>query len=81
MLVSDANVKMIAARLGHTKTAITVDTYAYALQHQDREAAEGVSALLFGSRQPGTRKPAPLGGRFSLVHPWRLERQTFRSAI
>ena len=52
MLVSDANVKMIAARLGHAKTAITVDTYAYALQHQDREAAEGVSALLFGSRQP-----------------------------
>ena len=51
-LASGANVKLVSTRLGHAKTAITVDTYAYALQHQDREAAEGVSALLFGSRQP-----------------------------
>lgn len=50
-LASGANIKVVSARLGHSRTAITLDVYAYLLSGQDEALAEGVAGLLFGQPQ------------------------------
>ncbi len=46
MLSSGVPVKVVSERLGHSKTAVTLDTYAHVLPEQDRDAADRIAALL-----------------------------------
>ena len=50
-LVSDANVKMIAARLGHATTAIILDLCSHVLAGQNA-AATAFAAALFACKEP-----------------------------
>jgi integrase len=38
-----------AKRLGHSSVGITVDVYAHAFPSDDRDAAERVAAVMFGT--------------------------------
>jgi integrase len=66
LLKEGIDIKMVSKRLGHSKTAFTLDTYAHILPGQDEEAARRVEAILSRAID-GTRKPpvlkAPLAKR------------------
>ncbi len=46
MLAGGVPVKVVSERLGHSKTSVTLDTYAHVLPEQDRDAADRIAALL-----------------------------------
>lgn len=48
-LGAGVNVKVVSERLGHSKIAITLDTYAHVMPTMQEEAAERVAALVFGA--------------------------------
>jgi integrase len=49
-LASGVPVKIVGERLGHTTTAITSDVYSHVTPTMGADAAERVSALIFGGR-------------------------------
>ena len=50
-IASGAGIKVVSARLGHSRTAITLDLYAYLLDGQDQAAATGVGTMLFPAKK------------------------------
>ncbi len=46
------NVKLVSTRVGHARTDVTLQTYAYAFTDQDQAVAAAVGELLFGARHP-----------------------------
>jgi len=56
LLKAGVDIKMLSQRLGHSRTAFTLDTYTHILPGQDDEAAKRVNVAL-KSAIAGTRKP------------------------
>ncbi len=56
-IASGVGIKVVSARLGHSRIAITLDLYAYLLDGQDAAAAEGVGALLFPAKKGPEAEP------------------------
>jgi integrase len=68
-LASDANIRVVSTGLGHSWTAITLDTHTYLLSGQDEALAAGVANLIIHKPaekacQSGHQKPAPEGTGF-----------------
>jgi integrase len=51
-LVAGVPVKVVSERLGHATTAITLDIYSHVTPTMQADAAERVSALIFGAARP-----------------------------
>lgn len=67
LLRAGIDIKMVSPRLGHSKTAFTLDTYAHILPGQDEEAARRVddrlSRALEETRQTSNATGVPLAKR------------------
>ena len=48
MIAQGADIRTVSARLGHSRTSITLDIYAHALEVRDKQASDGMESLLFG---------------------------------
>ncbi|HVP31877.1 MAG TPA: hypothetical protein VMW35_22245 [Myxococcota bacterium] len=48
-MAAGENVKVVAERLGHAKTSLTLDLYAHVLLGMQERATERLEAALFGS--------------------------------
>ncbi len=62
LLAASENVKVVAERLGHAKTTLTLDLYAHVLPGMQESAAIRLDAMLFG-RGNGLYDPWPISGR------------------
>ena len=51
MLLNGVHPKVVSERLGHSSISITMDTYSHVIPSVDREAAEGLDALLESARE------------------------------
>ena len=49
LLKEGMHAKIVGERLGHASTAITLDTYSHVLPSMQREAADGIDLVLFGT--------------------------------
>jgi integrase len=50
VLAAGTPIKVVSERLGHSKTSITLDTYAHALPDIQDGAVDVISGLLFGAK-------------------------------
>jgi integrase len=58
-LAAGTDLKVVQDQLGHSTITLTADTYTSVLPETARTAAEHTAALLFPTRQPSSRRPAP----------------------
>ncbi len=56
-LAAKTHPKIVSERLGHADIRITLDTYSHAMEDLQREAAEGISALLHPVSKVNTTRP------------------------
>ena len=50
MLAANENVMMVARRLGHSTTALTLDVYGHVMPGMQESAAQRLDELLWGKR-------------------------------
>ncbi|CAG7634650.1 Tyrosine recombinase XerC [Paenibacillus solanacearum] len=55
LLAENVNIKIIAERLGHSTTRVTLDTYGHVTPGMQKEAAAGTSRAMFKNRQQQTQ--------------------------
>jgi integrase len=48
-LVAGEHPKVVAERLGHSSTAVTLNTYSHVTKAMSSKAAENVAAMIFGN--------------------------------
>lgn len=51
LIVNGTNIRTVSARLGHSQTSTTVDTYAYAIQRADAVAADLIGSIVHKRRK------------------------------
>ena len=51
LLSKGVHPKIVSERLGHSSTQITLDTYSHVLPHMQKETAEKLEAMLFGTSE------------------------------
>jgi integrase len=50
LLAAGQPLKVVSERLGHSKTSITLDTYAHVLPDMQDQAVDALGAILFGPK-------------------------------